>query len=71
MHRTHRRQVTLDVRKLEKMKEKDERRIDMLKRELITINSLLEKCRQDLALKEVKPPISSMPSVEAIKKEEY
>jgi len=55
MHRTHRRQVTLDIQKLEKMKAKDERRIDMLKRELITINSLLEKCRQDLALKEVKP----------------
>jgi len=62
MHRTHRRQVVLDVLKLEKMKAKDERRIDMLKRELITINSLLEKCRQDLALKEVKPcPTSIAP----------
>jgi hypothetical protein len=64
MHRTNRRQVVLDVRKLEKMKEKDERRIDMLKRELITINNLLEKCRQDLALKEVKPCLTSIKTEE-------
>jgi hypothetical protein len=55
MKRTHRRQVSLDVRKLETMKVKTERRIDNLKRELMVILSLLEKCQQELALKEVTP----------------
>ena len=65
MKRTHRRQVTLDVRKLEMMKTKTERRIDNLKRELTTIISLLEKCQQELALKEVVSCPTSAPQTES------
>jgi hypothetical protein len=64
MKRSHRREVTLDVRKLEIMKAKIERRIDNLKRELTTIVSLLEKCQQELALKEAVSCPTSQPVAE-------
>jgi hypothetical protein len=60
MKRTHRRQVKLVIRTLEKMKAKTERRIDNLKRELATIIGLTEKCQQTLALKEVPCPTSQV-----------
>jgi len=64
MHRTHRRQVALDILKLEKMKAKTERRLENLKRELMVTISLMERCQQELALKEVKPCPISQPQTE-------
>jgi hypothetical protein len=55
MNRSKRRQVVIDIAKLEKIEAKLERRIDDLKRELVSAKTILSTARQELALKEVKP----------------
>lgn len=55
MNRSKRRQVVIDIAKLEKIEAKLERRIDDLKRELASAKTILATARQQLALKEVQP----------------
>ena len=51
--RTVRRQKVLNLEKLESLKAKTERRIDNLKRELVTIIQMIEQTKVELAKQEL------------------
>jgi hypothetical protein len=51
--RTVRRQKVMDLQKLESLKAKTERRVDNLRRELITIHQMIEQVKLVLAKQEL------------------
>jgi hypothetical protein len=52
--RTIRRQTNLNLEKLEKLKYKAERRLDNMKREIVTIMQMIEQTKKTLAEQELK-----------------